>query len=113
MSGLEFNEGNENFYQTDGAIWKHIVFPLLKVVPLIVIDLSDQSEGVSDELSFIARNPALIKKTTVFGDPGVDVKLKEWHESGSSFDVVTIQRLLSARIANDLNQIRAQGGQER
>jgi len=80
------NETRDNLYQFDDYTWKFIVFPLLKCVPIIIIDAWTKSGGLSDELEFIGSNASLLKKTVVYGHEALESELSGY---GPSFRVAT------------------------
>lgn len=63
---------NNRFLRTDDK-WSETVFPLLELVPVIVIDASQMSPGLQFELQRINSSPALLSKTLIIVDGSQEV----------------------------------------
>jgi hypothetical protein len=55
-----------NRYIVSDETWKTTVFPLLDIVPVIVIDATYLNKAVADELSRILEDPELLRKSLLF-----------------------------------------------
>jgi hypothetical protein len=55
-----------NRYIVSDETWKATVFPLLDLVPVIVIDATYLNEAVAHELSRILEDPELLRKSLIF-----------------------------------------------
>jgi hypothetical protein len=62
------DENFDNWYQLDGEMWKYIVYPMLRLVPVIVVITWNRSPGLDEEFVFLSRTPELCKKVIVCGD---------------------------------------------
>lgn len=58
----------DNFHLASDDNWESVVFPLLDVVPIVVVDAREFSEGFLSELARIDAKPSLLEKTYVLPD---------------------------------------------
>lgn len=71
--GAAENDAMFNRYVA-GDKWEEIVFPLLRLVPVIVIDVTHLSESLSHELSIVTSDEAHMRKCLVFYGNLIEVR---------------------------------------
>lgn len=70
-------DGMDNLHLRTDTNWEECVFPLLDLVPVIVVDARKLSEGLLHELDRINESPSLAAKTFVFMANASRVSLTE------------------------------------